>query len=237
MNKTVLLAAAAAFALTAGGASAAQHPAIAVSGAKVTPVFHKAKGAKVLYNQTSSENGEAIDSQNFTSGTYSAYNDSGADDFVVPKKAQWTITEVDAPGAYFDSSGICSGSCEFATSENVIFYANGKKGVPGKALKGGTFTNLSGTDNDGSFSISLGKKGIKLKSGTYWVAVVANDDFSSTGYEWGWDENAKIHGNPAVWENPGGGFGLCPSWGTINKCITSAPAGDFAFELLGKSKK
>jgi hypothetical protein len=236
MNKTLLLAAAAAFALTAGGASAAQHPAMAVSGAKVNPVFHVAKGAKALYNQTSSENGEAIDSQNFTSGTYSIYSDSGADDFVVPKKSTWTITEVEAPGAYFNSSGTCSGTCEFATSETVIFYKNGK-GMPGKAIKGGTFSAVKGTDNNGSFTIKLGKKGLTLKSGTYWIAVVANDNYSSTGYEWGWDENGKIHGSDAQWQNPGGGFGICPTWGAIATCITSAPAGDFAFELLGKSSK
>jgi len=230
MNKTVLLAAAAAFALTAGGASAAQKPALGAYGHSL-PVIHVAKKAKVLYNQTSSTNGEGIDSQNFTSGSFTTYDDTGADDFVVPKGATWTVTEVDAPGLYYNGSGP-------AASEEVIFWSNDKKAkTPGKPLKGGTFNNLKGTDNSGSFSIPLGKKGMALKAGTYWVSVVANCSFEGGCGQWGWDENGTIHGADAVWENTGGGFGVCPTWGTIADCISGAPAGDFAFELLGSSKK
>jgi hypothetical protein len=230
MNKTVLLAAAAAFALTAGGASAAQTPALGAYGHSL-PLIHVGKKAKVLYNQTSSENGEAIDSQNFTSGSFASADDMGADDFVVPKGQTWTITEVDAPGIYFADSGP-------SASEDVIFWSNDKKAkTPGKAEKGGTFDGLKGTDNSGSFSIKLPKKGMTLKAGTYWVSVIANCSFEGGCGEWGWDENGKIHGADAVWQNPGGYFGVCPSWGTIADCISGAPAGDFAFELLGSSKK
>ncbi|HTT84736.1 MAG TPA: hypothetical protein VMF67_14760 [Rhizomicrobium sp.] len=235
MSKTVLLATAAAFALVAGGASAAQRPSIGVFGAKIAPVIHLGKSkAKALYNQNSNVTG-GIDSQNFTSGSFSpTYNSSGADDFVVPKKAEWTVTEVDASGVYFGGSGP-------ATSENVIFYTNSKN-MPGKAVKGGSFSDLKGTDNSGSFSISLGKKGVTLKSGTYWVAVVANCSYVGGCGEWGWAENTKIHGNPAMWENPGDGFGTCPTWGTFDQCIETSGGNfianaDFAFELLGKSKK
>lgn len=229
MNKTVLLAAAAALALTAGGASAAQHPAIGVSGAKIMPVIHATK-TKMLYNQNSNTNGEGIVSQNFTSGSFSpTYNASGADDFVVPKKQTWKISEVDVSGLYFNGYGP-------ASSENVIFYAD-NGGMPGNAVKNGTFTDIVGTDNSGSFSISLPNKGMTLKSGTYWVAVVANCSFTGGCGEWGWAENGTIHGNPAMWENPGGGFGTCPTWNTIANCISGAPAGDFAFDLQGHSKK
>jgi hypothetical protein len=235
MNKTVLLAAAAAFALTAGAASAAQRPALGVTGAKVSPVVvHKAKGAKMLYNQNSPD-GTVIVSMNFTSGTYTAYDSAGADDFVVPKKAQWTVTEVDASGAYFNGNGTCSSSCEYATSENVTFYKDAG-GMPGAAVKGGTFTDLKGKDTNGVFAISLGKKGLKLKSGHYWVSVAGNVSFTSTGYEWGWGETTAIQGDDAMWENPGAGFGVgCTTWGDIGTCL--GYSGDLAFDLQGTSKK
>jgi len=229
MSKTVLLAAAAAFALTAGGASAAQRPAIGAHGNTPVGVFHVAKGAKMLYNQNSGTNGEGVVSQNFTSGSFSpTYNAAGADDFVVPKKATWTVTEVDVSGLYFNGYGP-------ATSENVTFYANSNN-LPGKAVKGGTFTNLKGKDSSGSFTISLGKKGVKLKSGTYWVSVVANCSFEGGCGEWGWDETTAIHGNNAVWQNPDGGFGVgCTTWTEVGTCI--GYNGDFAFDLQGKAKK
>ncbi len=231
MNKTALLAAAAAVALTAGGASAVQHPAAGVSGGKINPVFRLAKGAKILYNQNSDTDGVGIDSQNFTSGTFSpTNNDQGADDFVVPKTVQWTVTQVDVSGLYFNGNGP-------AASENVTFYAN-NKGVPGSPVKNGTFTGLKGTDSSGSFSISLGKKGVSLKSGTYWVSVVANCWFENKVCgQWGWAENGTIHGDDAMWQNPSGGFGVCQSWGTVADCFSGTPAGDFAFDLQGKSKK
>jgi hypothetical protein len=226
------LAAAAAFALTAGAASAAQHPALGVTGVKASPVVvHKAKGAKMLYNQNSSD-GTAIVSMNFTSGTYTAYDSTGADDFIVPKKKQWTVTEVDAGGVYFNGSGTCSSNCEYATSENVTFYKDAS-GMPGTVVK--ALTGLKGTDNNGSFSISLGK-GVKLKSGHYWVAVAGNVSYTSTGYEWGWDETTAFHGDDAMWENPGAGFGVgCTTWGDIGTCL--GYSGDLAFDLQGTQKK
>jgi hypothetical protein len=232
MSKTVFLATVAALALAAGGASAAS-PSIGVSGAKVQPTIHIAKGAKFLYNQNSNSNGEGVDSQNFTSGDFTTYDNTAADDFVVPKKTQWTVTGVDVTGEYFNGSGP-------ATSVDVTFYANAKN-MPGKAVKGGTFTSLDCTGSP-SFSCSLGKKGVTLKSGTYWVGVVANCSFEGGCGEWAWENNGTIHGNPAMWQNPGGGFGVCPSWGTFDECIETSgggfiPNADLMFDLQGKAKK
>jgi hypothetical protein len=230
MSKTVLLATAAVFALTASAASAANAPAIGVTGAKASVIVHKAKGAKMLYNQNSNSNGTGIDSQNFTSTYSKTYNAAGADDFVVPKKTTWTVTEVDVSGIFYNGSGP-------ATSENVTFYKD-NKGVPGKAAKGGTFTDLNGTDSSGSYTIPLGKKGVKLKSGHYWVSVVANCGFLTGCGQWGWYLNGTIHNDAAVWENPGNGFGTgCTTWGTITKCEAGAYTGDFMFDLQGTSKK
>ena len=236
MNKTVLLAAAAAFAMCAGGASAAPtHLTAAVSGAKVNPVFHRAKGATVLWNQNSNGSGEFVNSQNFTSGTYATYDDQSADDFVVPTGTVWKVTEVDVTGEYRSTGN--------AASENVFFYknkGNGKKSMPGKQVA--EVMNVVGTDTSGSFAISLGKKGVKLKAGHYWISVVANLDFLSSDNEWYWENTANtIQGSSGEWQNPGGGFASCLSWGTLNDCVkTSGGTGvanaDFMFELQGKAK-
>ncbi|MGH6888133.1 MAG: hypothetical protein ACREHF_02880 [Rhizomicrobium sp.] len=220
MNKTVLLAAAAAFALTAGGAFAAPAPSVGVHGAKITPVIHHVPGLKMLYNQNSNNSGVGLVSQNF-SATDSAYDDTGADDFVVPAGSKWKVKEVDVTGVYFNGSAP-------ATSENVTFYKD-KKGMPGKVVK--AETNLKGKDTAGSFTIKLSKT-VRLRPGTYWVGVVANKNFGGGGGEWGWELNSTIHGKPAMWENPNGGFGVCPTWGTVGSCL--GYTGDFMFDLQGK---
>jgi hypothetical protein len=227
MNKTVLFAGAAALALIAGGAVAAT-PSVGVHGAKVVPSFHLAKGGKFLYNQNSNSTGVGLASMNFTSGSITNENSYGADDFVVPKKTTWTVTEVDASGIYYNGSGP-------ATDENVTFYED-SKGSPGKMVKKGSFTHLKCTDNDGAFSCKLGKKGIQLKSGTYWVSVYADMDFDTGAGQWGWYISSKINGNPAHWENPDNGFETgCTTWGTIGACV--GYTGDFMFDLQGKAKK
>ena len=234
MMKTVLLATAAVLALSVGGVASAsaagKAPSIASGHTQFTAqkfnLSPKKKG-DVLYNQNSNDASDAIDSQVFES-TFSEYDDQGADDFTVPKKGSWTITGVDVTGQFFNGSGP-------ATSEDVTFYEDAK-GIPGTAVKGGTFTNLNGSASGGSFSITLPKKGMKLKAGTYWVSVQANCSFSGGCGEWGWEVSSVQHGNPAQWQNPGGGFGVCPTWGPLETCVGSTGP-DFMFELLGKAKK
>jgi hypothetical protein len=223
MNKSVLLAAAAAFALTAGGAMAAA-PSVGVHGAKISPVLHTPKGMTMLYNQNSNSTGTGLVSQNFTSGSYSpTYNAQGADDFVVPS-GKWKVQEVDVSGLYFNGYGP-------AASEEVQFFKD-KHGKPGHMVA--DINGIQGTDNAGSFTMKLGK-GASLKAGTYWVSVIANCSFVGGCGEWGWETNGTIHGNPAMWQNPDGGFGTtCSSWGTIGSCL--GYTGDFMFDLQGKTR-
>lgn len=83
MNKSVLLAATSILALYTASALAAGPPLASFSG-KANP-FHVPKGAKLLYNQNSNDEGNFINSQNFT--TSPTYTDQAADDFVIPKRA------------------------------------------------------------------------------------------------------------------------------------------------------
>lgn len=229
MTKTVLLAAAAVLALTAGASAG---PAPVVTGVKSAPaIWHMPKGSTTLYNQNSNNSGVGLVSQNFSTTYSKTYDATGADDFIVPKKGLkdkkkkkkgWTVTEVDVTGVYFNGSGP-------AASETVTFYAD-SSGVPGAPLKGGVFT-VTGTDSSGTFSITLPKKGMFLKAGHYWVGVAANLDFS-TGGEWGWEGNTSIKNYDAMWENPGGGFGTsCTSWGTNGTCLGYTQ--DDMFDLKG----
>jgi hypothetical protein len=224
MNKTMLLAAAAAVALTAGNVSAAAYVRTPITGA--APISHDAKGGKALWNQNSDSNDGYIQSQNYTSGTYAVDDNQGADDFVVPKGKTWTVTEVDVSGTYLDGNGLP------AASENVFFYMD-NKGVPGSPVKKGRFTNVSGTDSNGDFAIPLGKMGVKLKAGRYWVSIVANCDYMAGCGAWAWDTRSPIIGDDAMWREPGLTTG-CKAWGTLTTCL--GDAGDFMFALKGKSK-
>jgi len=222
MNKAALLMAASVAALLAGGASSAGLLSASPS-AKAGPV---PKANKLLYNQNSTYGGSFVNSENFTSGSSGSFSDQGADDFVIPKGRTWAIREVDVSGLYYDSTGP-------ANSENVIFYKD-RKGMPGKPVRKGTFSNLHGTDTEGNFAVALPRKGITLRAGTYWVSVIANMDFQSEGI-WSWDINGVQHGNQAMWQNPEGGWGICQTWGTIENCADTGP--DFMFALRGSSKR
>jgi hypothetical protein len=195
---------------------------LTTANAMASPVIRPA-GKQVLYNQNSDSSFAYVNSQNYTSGV-TADNDQSVDDFVVPSGKTWKVTEVDV-------TGCCSGTATI--TENVYFYKD-KKGVPGKLVKHGSFTNLSGTGNP-SFAISL-KKGVKLKPGHYWVSVVVNCN-GADGCGWGWGVRSTITGDPALWQNPGNGRDTgCITWTTLEACFGGAYAGDFMFALQGTSK-
>jgi hypothetical protein len=214
MQTNLLLAATAAIALTGVSAMAAPQ--------MVSPDRHS-PGKQVLYNQNDNPSYAYVNSQNDTGGD-TAVNDQGADDFIVPSGKTWKVTEVDVTGC-----------CAYTNSitENVYFYKD-KNGVPGRLVRNGSFLNLSGTGNP-SFAISLGT-GVRLKAGHYWVSVVANCDYE-TGCGWGWGETSTINNDAALWQNPGNGHGTgCTTWATLETCLGGAYAGDFMFELQGKSR-
>ena len=83
-----------------------------------------------------------------------------------------------------------------------------------------------------TFSITLTSPAV-LAPGTYWVSVQTRMDLT-VGGQWGWTDRTVQSNNPAAWQNPGGGFGVCPSWGVRQVCLGS-PAGepDQMFRLLG----
>jgi len=243
MTKTALLAATAAIALTAGGASAADlHPHMMAKGINVAAHQSRHVGpGSVFYTQNSGATSTAVVSDNFTSGFFSSGDSALADDFVYPGSASGGVTEVDVTGAYFNGSGP-------ATSVTVSLYKSKKASKkidyarPGKLM----YTITESCSNGPSFSCTLplskGKAAWKLKSGkTYWISVVANVAFfNSTGSqiedgEWGWATRTPVVGADATWENPNGGWGVgCTTWEPADDCGLGLPeAQDLMFSLSG----
>jgi len=207
----VALAIATSFAGTASAAGSdvqASHKgsAVAIGGADAT-----------CFSNLAGDTGTAISSQNFED-SFDAYDNSGADDFKLKKAC--TVKSIQVPGQYFGAAP------SPAESETVTFYKD-KKGKPGKVVKSKT---VAGTDSGGSFDIKLGK--VKLKKGKYWVGVVANLDFGA-GSQWGWENTSTQKGKPAMWQNPGDGFGSgCTKWSNMQTCLGGvAPGPDFMFSL------
>lgn len=88
-----------------------------------------------------------------------------------------------------------------------------------------------GVGETGWFNISLPNE-VKLKAGHYWVSVQVNCSYTSCG-ERGWDLSDTIHNNPAVWQQPGEGFGVgCATWGTLDSCF--GYSGDLMFDVKGR---
>lgn len=167
------------------------------------------------YSNFNSKNdsGVGILSQTFTDSP--EYNSYSADNFAVKKTCK--VAGVEVLGQYFNGAGP-------AESETVTFYKDNAGGVPGTVVDSQT---VVGTDYGGSFSIPL--ETVALSPGSYWVSVSVNMDFS-VGGEWGWELSNKVkQGIEGQFENTGGGFGVCPTWGSVTDCV--GYTGDFMVTL------
>ena len=199
-------------------ASAAAAPLVTHHAAAATAKF-PASALTTLYDQSQTDSGTGIVSQNFES-SFDQYDCEAADDFIVPDGVRWKIKEVDVVGTYFDGSG-------GARSVSVLFFKD-KHGLPGKPK--GAF-DVVPRDQFGSFALRL-KPGAMFKPGHYWVSVQSNQDFITAG-EWGWEVATVQRNLPAVWRNPGGGFAVgCTDWAAETECIPQG--GDHLFVLRGR---
>jgi hypothetical protein len=61
--------------------------------------------------------------------------------------------------------------------------------------------------------------------------VQAHQPFDPNG-QWGWTERTVQSNSPAAWQNPAGGFGVCPTWDVRTTCL-GAGAPDQLFRLIG----
>jgi subtilisin-like proprotein convertase family protein len=183
-----------------------------VNGATSTP--------GTLYTQTgvagASPNSQAFEPAN------AAFNNQAAEDFVVPAGNSWTINQVSAAGLYFNGAGP-------STSFNVFFY-NNAAGIPGSLIA--SYTNLAYT---GGANPVITVPSTTLTAGTYWVSIQSNMSFAAGG-QWAWGAaGVTATGSPWAWQNPNGGFAVCPTWG--NGAVTCVPgtARNLLFTLTGTS--
>ncbi len=212
-------------ALLAGatGASAALlNQNLSAPGAVVVP-----NGDPVLYVQLDSPTGNGRPDQNFES-VYDAYDSEQADDFVVPAGPDnWSVTQVFTPGAY-TNGGIPGGPAGPAASVSITFYAD-NAGVPGAAVC--SYPGLAPVDNLGSFFVDLPTPCV-LAPGNYWLSLQANQDVLSAGQHFG-STRSVVSNAPAVWRNPGDGFGTgCTGFDTFTNCFGDPPT-DLLFQING----
>jgi hypothetical protein len=174
----------------------------------------------VLYDQYDNPATLDVTSQNFEA-SMDPYDDFAADDFVVPGGQSWSIDTVEVDGEYNTGP---------AASVNVIFYAN-NGGLPGAQVAASM--NSSYTGSAGDFVITLAPA-IVLGPGHYWMAVQANQDFTTNG-QWFWRNRSVQSNSAAAWENPGGGFAVgCITWDVRTTCLTNtAGQPDQVFRLDG----
>jgi hypothetical protein len=185
--------------------------------------FNMTSGGVVLYTQLDDPSGSAWTDQDFEA-IYAAYSSEGADDFVVGDAAGWDLTTLNTPG--LQSGG---GSPSFV---NHFFYADGG-GVPGAVLADCDFPgNASFTHNLGDIAADV--TGCHTPAGSTWFSQSVRQDFVPFGQHY-WATRLTAANTPAVFRNPGNGFGSgCLDWAPANSVCLMAGA-DFLFEVVGEN--
>ena len=172
----------------------------------------------LYYDQTSGTvAGTGPNSQDFETA-YDAYDNQAADNFTV-SGGPWTINQVVVGGAYFNGVGP-------AVNFNVYFYSDAA-GIPG-ALVASAIAQPYAYDGSTYFTISLSPAAV-LANGNYWISVQCRMDFG-VGGQFAWDVVSGVYGTVAQWQNPGGGFASCLTWGPITTCNTTVQT-DLSFAL------
>lgn len=175
-----------------------------------------------LYSQLDDPSGQAFTDQSFEA-PYAAYDGTGADDFVVTDALGWDISGVNTPG-----SQTVAGTNPFFV--NQAFYADGG-GAPGAVLDNCDFP--ANTDfasaGDGDLATNVD---CNAPAGLTWVSQTVREDFNPFGQHF-WATRLSALNSPAVWKNPGNGFGSgCIDWAPAN-AVCGAAGADMLFELLG----
>ena len=174
----------------------------------------------VLYDQYDNASANATLSATFDD--FPTFSADLADDFVVPGGETWNVESIDADGTYFNGAGP-------AFDWNVFIYTD-SGGLPGTQVY--STLNQPVTVNGTTFTVNLTPAAV-LSAGTYWIEIQANMDFATQG-EWGWTDRTVQSNNPAAWQNPGGGFGVCPTWAPkLAVCVPTAGGPDQVYRING----
>jgi hypothetical protein len=104
--------------------------------------------------------------------------------------------------------------------------------VPGTVV--GTSTGVGALSGSATYTLPI-SPAIKLQKGkTYWASMVCTMAYSAGG-EWGWSTRIDQSGGSAKWQNPNGGFGVCPTWTDMDTCVAITGEPDIQFALVGSA--
>jgi hypothetical protein len=201
----------------AGGHTSPLSPPAGAAG-RLAPAHIAGKGS--CFSNLVEESQVGIVSQDFGAGQNPS-DAQGADDFALPRRCRVSTVGID--------NRVYNG---VADSYNVTFYRD-KGGLPGKVVSTST-SNQAGPCPARvvcDTAITL-PSAVTLRKGVGWVSVQANLGFGSG--EAVWLTGLTQKGGPAVWENPGDGWGTgCTTWDDLQSCWgDSNPGPDFEFVLL-----
>jgi S-layer homology domain len=175
----------------------------------------------VLYTQADNDASGGAVSQDFEP-LFDTFDSDAADDFVIPSGQAWVINSVTMNGQYTGTGGP-------APAVNLTIFAD-SGGVPGTAAC--TYPLQTPADSSGTFTFTL-PSSCTLSEGTYWLDVQAVLNFLPGTTEWKAEVRSVQSNSPALWRNPGNGFGFgCSDWSNMQTCL-SAPGPDLMFSLSG----
>ena len=172
----------------------------------------------VLYDQLNNPGTSATSSEEQLGSPQ--FTDFAADDFFVPSGETWVITEVDAQGV----NGVV-----VPENFNVFFYQIGSGGLPGTQVYAATAQPY--LNNAGVFQVTLTAPAV-LTTGNYFVSVQAHIS-GSENPTWRWMDRIGQAGALAAWQNLGGGFNSCFTWGARITCVGDAGAPGQMFRIIG----
>src|SRR5437762_6543319 len=177
----------------------------------------------ILKNRVGNPGVYSILSQDFTDAGFDIYDSYLADDCAVPASLTlgWKVQGMRAVGIFFNGAGPCD-------SVSVNFYKDAS-GLPG-AQTGTTQTGAGSPSGTHTLVFPTAQK--LAKGATYWASMWCTMAYAAGG-EWGWSDRIDQDGNAAKWENPGGGFGTCPTWTDMDTCVGIAGEPDLQYALAG----
>ena len=126
------------------------------------------------------------------------------------------ICSIDIQGRY--SAGAPGLPGDPNSTVELTIYAD-DNGIPGAVQYTESFPGSVDADADGNFTLEPAQviEATINPDTRYWISVVAVMEFGLSG-QWYWASATDANDNAALWQNPGGGFGVCPSWATFAEC-------------------
>ncbi len=126
------------------------------------------------------------------------------------------ICSIDIQGRYTAGAPGLPGDPNGAVQLTIY---NDDNGVPGDVRYTETFPGSVDADGDANFTLEPAQViDATLNPDTrYWISVAVVMEFGLGG-QWFWGSATDTNDNAALWQNPGGGFGVCPTWGTFADC-------------------